>query len=80
MKIFVAGHNGLVGSSILRKLKESSDYEIVTRTRKELDLFNLEAVWEFFKEEKFDCFFWQPLKWVVLWQTVLILLIFYLKI
>lgn len=51
-KIFVAGHRGLVGSAIVRKL-ESLDYtNILTKSRKECDLLNIKAVDAFFKNEK----------------------------
>ncbi len=51
-KIYVAGHRGLVGSSIVRTLKEAGYTNLVTRTRAELDLLDAEAVSEFFKTEK----------------------------
>ena len=47
--IFVAGHNGLVGSSIVRKLKMLGFDNILTHTRKELDLMNSNQVEHFFK-------------------------------
>lgn len=50
-KIFVAGHNGMVGSSIVRRLKLEGYYNIVVRTHKELDLTRQAEVEEFFKEE-----------------------------
>lgn len=51
-KIYVAGHRGLVGSAILRKL-ESLDYKhIIKRTHHEMDLENLNQVSSFFEEEK----------------------------
>ena len=50
--IFVAGHNGLVGSSIVRKLKMLGFDNILTRTRKELDLMNSNQVEHFFKNNK----------------------------
>ena len=53
-KIFVAGHRGMVGSAILRRLQQCPDLEILTRTRKELDLCNQSAVQEFMKNEKPD--------------------------
>jgi GDP-L-fucose synthase len=53
-KIFVAGHRGMVGSAIVRQLKERGDTELILRTRKELDLTNQEAVLEFFKTEKIN--------------------------
>lgn len=51
-KIFVAGHRGLVGSAIVRKLQSLGFTNIITRTRSELDLTNQGAVEAFFKEEK----------------------------
>ena len=51
-KIYIAGHNGLVGSAIVRALKRSGFTNLVFRTSKELDLRNQIAVEEFFKEEK----------------------------
>ena len=53
-KIFVAGHNGMVGSAICRKLQQQSGVEIITRTRKELDLCDQSAIQEFMKSEKPD--------------------------
>lgn len=50
-KIFVAGHRGMVGSAIVRKLKEEGYQQILTRTSGELDLRNQQAVEEFFKTE-----------------------------
>lgn len=51
-KIYVAGHRGMVGSAIVRKLKEKGYTNIIFRTHKELDLTNQEKVWEFFEKEK----------------------------
>lgn len=51
-KIYVAGHNGLVGSSIVRKLKEKGYTNLVYRTSKELDLRDKNQVDNFFEEEK----------------------------
>ena len=53
-KIFVAGHNGMVGSAICRQLRQQSGVEIITRTRKELDLCEQSAIQEFMKLEKPD--------------------------
>ena len=50
--IFVAGHRGLVGSAILRKLKHDGYSRSLTRSRAELDLTNVAAVNEFFRKEK----------------------------
>jgi GDP-L-fucose synthase len=51
-KIFVAGHHGLVGSAILKNLKEKGYSNFVLRTHKELDLQNQADVIRFFDEEK----------------------------
>ncbi|OYD41565.1 GDP-L-fucose synthase [Sphingobacterium cellulitidis] len=51
-KIYVAGHRGMVGSAIYRKLKEQGFENIVVRTSKELDLRDQQAVKEFFEAEK----------------------------
>lgn len=51
-KIYIAGHNGLVGSSILRKLKSSGYSNLIFRTKKELNLERQADVEEFFKNEK----------------------------
>lgn len=53
-KIFVAGHNGLVGSAILKNLQSKGYSNFVLRTFAELDLSNQEATAEFFKTEKPD--------------------------
>ena len=50
--IFVAGHRGMVGSAIVRALKERGASNIVTRTSKELDLRNRTEVDHFFEQEK----------------------------
>jgi GDP-L-fucose synthase len=51
-KIYVAGHRGMVGSAIVRKLNEKGFDNIVIRTSKELDLTNQQLVNEFFETEK----------------------------
>jgi GDP-L-fucose synthase len=51
-KIFVAGHRGLVGSAIVRNLKENGYTNIVTKTRQELDLLNQKDVLDFFEDQK----------------------------
>jgi len=56
-KIYVAGHRGMVGSAIHRKLIELGYNNIVTRTSQELDLRNQQAVADFFNEEKPDYVF-----------------------
>jgi GDP-L-fucose synthase len=52
-KIFVAGHNGMVGSAICRQLQKQ-DVELVTASRQELDLTNQIQVKDFFSTHKFD--------------------------
>jgi len=51
-KIYVAGHRGMVGSAIVRTLKEKGYQNIVTRTHAELDLTNQAATQAFFAKEK----------------------------
>ena len=51
-KIYVAGHNGMVGSAIVRLLKKEGYTNIISRASKELDLRNQAAVSEFFKKEQ----------------------------
>ncbi len=51
-KIYVAGHNGLVGSAIMRKLESEGYKNIVTRTFEELDLTDQKATREFFEKER----------------------------
>jgi len=50
----VAGHRGMVGSAIVRKLKEGGCNNIIVRTHTELDLINQEAVNHFFEKERPD--------------------------
>ncbi|MBC7884399.1 MAG: GDP-L-fucose synthase [Saprospiraceae bacterium] len=56
-KIYVAGHNGMVGSAIVRKLKAEGYDNLVLRSSKELDLRDQAAVNAFFKAEKPDYVF-----------------------
>jgi GDP-L-fucose synthase len=56
-KIYVAGHNGLVGSAIMRKLQSEGFNNIITKTHKELDLIDQAAVERFFSENKPDYVF-----------------------
>ncbi len=53
-RIFVAGHNGMVGSALVRQLSKDPGNEIVARTRAEMNLTSQEAVAEFFASEKID--------------------------
>lgn len=56
-KIYVAGQTGLVGTAIVRKLKEKGYSNIVTRTHAELELLDYNAVINFFNSEKPDYVF-----------------------
>ncbi|MBU0994482.1 MAG: GDP-L-fucose synthase [Proteobacteria bacterium] len=56
-KIFIAGHKGLVGSAILRKLEKAGYEKIITRTREELDLLDNQAVADFLHTEQPDFVF-----------------------
>ena len=56
-KIYIAGHNGMVGSAILRKLKQEGFTNFVLRSSKELDLREQQAVKTFFAEAKPDYVF-----------------------
>jgi GDP-L-fucose synthase len=51
-KIYIAGHRGMVGSAIIRRLQQDGFTNIVTRTSSELDLTNQTDVASFFEQEK----------------------------
>ncbi|WP_413861891.1 GDP-L-fucose synthase family protein [Methanobrevibacter sp. UBA417] len=53
-KIYVAGHNGLLGSAIIRLLKEKGYTNLITKSSKELDLCNQKETFEFIKNENPD--------------------------
>lgn len=53
-RVFIAGHGGLVGSALLRRLQRESSVELIVRTRSELDLTNQAAVSAFFAAERPD--------------------------
>ena len=52
--IFVAGHNGMVGSAIVRQLQQQDDVNVITRSRSELNLLDQKAVQAFFESESID--------------------------
>ncbi len=56
-RIFVAGHSGLVGSAIVKNLREKGYTNLLTQDRSELDLLNQSAVENFFSTEKPDIVF-----------------------
>ena len=53
-RVFVAGHNGLVGAALVRRLSRERGVELIVRSRAELDLTNSAAVEKFFAEERPD--------------------------
>lgn len=56
-RIFIAGHNGLVGSAVVRRLRANGFSNLLLRNRGELDLLNQAAVGAFFREERPDVVF-----------------------
>jgi GDP-L-fucose synthase len=54
VKIYVAGHRGLVGSAIVRAIERSDDHSWIGRTHSELDLLDRKAVFDFVQSEKPD--------------------------
>jgi GDP-L-fucose synthase len=54
-KVFIAGHQGMVGSAILRKLQKENYKNIVVRARRDLDLTNQQAVKQFIQFEQPEC-------------------------
>ena len=56
-KIYIAGHRGMVGSALIRKLKQDGYHNLICRSSKELDLRNQSAVNQFFSTEKPDYVF-----------------------
>jgi GDP-L-fucose synthase len=56
-KIYIAGHKGLVGSAIFKKLKEKGYNKLITADRKKLNLLNQKKVFKFLKDQKPDFIF-----------------------
>jgi GDP-L-fucose synthase len=56
-KIFVAGHRGMVGSALVRRLTDCGFTQVITRTRDELDLLNQQAVQLFLQDARPDYLF-----------------------
>ncbi|MFV3091267.1 GDP-L-fucose synthase [Pseudomonas sp. GW6] len=53
-RIFIAGHNGMVGSALVRQLDRNPEVQLVVRNRTELNLLDQQAVQQFFKHERID--------------------------
>ncbi|MGB1110845.1 MAG: NAD-dependent epimerase/dehydratase family protein, partial [Gammaproteobacteria bacterium] len=53
-RVFVAGHRGMVGSAIARRIEAAGNAELITRTRDELDLLDQHAVRAFFDQQSID--------------------------
>ncbi len=53
-RIFIAGHNGMVGSALVRQLDKNPEVQLVVRNRSELNLLDQQAVQQFFKHERID--------------------------
>ena len=51
-KIFIAGHNGMIGSAILKKFKKKKDFKILFEDKKNLDLTNQSDVFNYLKKNK----------------------------
>ena len=68
-KIFVAGHRGLVGSAIVRRLRRAGFDNLVLRSREELDLADQGAVYRFFDEERPDYVFFAAAKVGGIWAN-----------
>ncbi len=54
MKLFIAGHNGMVGGALVRRFGREAGVELLLRTRRELDLTSQAAVEAFYAREKPD--------------------------
>ena len=64
-KIYVAGHNGLVGSAIIRELKKQGYKNIIYKSKNQLNLINQNKVYQFLRKEKpkfvfINKYFWIP--------------------
>ena len=53
-RVFIAGHKGLVGSALMRRLKQQPDVHLLVRDRAELNLLDQRAVQQFFNSERID--------------------------
>ena len=72
-KIYVAGHKGLAGSAILRRLQSEGYTHLITRTHEQLDLMRQAEVEAFSKKRGRNMSFSLRLRWVAYGQTIPIL-------
>ena len=61
--IYIAGHNGLVGSAVLNRLKNDGYTNIITANRKELDLTNQKKTFNFLKKKNPNLYLFVQPKW-----------------
>ncbi len=54
MRLFIAGHNGMVGSALVRRFRQEKQVELVLKNRTELDLLDQRQVFDFYQKEKPD--------------------------
>ena len=80
LKIFVAGHKGLVGSAIVRKLKEKNYKRIITIDKSKLDLTDQRKVLIFLKKKNPNLYLLQQQKWVEYILIISLKLILYTAI
>ena len=67
-KIFIAGHNGMVGSAIKKKLSEKGYKKIITIEKKKLDLINQKKVFDFLKKKNRILLLLRLLELEALWR------------
>ena len=70
-KIYIAGHHGMVGSAIVRKLRDEGYENFIFRTSAELDLRSQQEVAAFFRKRNPDMYFLLPLKLAALCKQYL---------
>jgi len=78
-KIYIAGHTGMVGSSIIRVLRSKGFTNLIYRKHSDLDLIDQAAVKDFFLKENLIKFTFQLQKLEAFRLIMFILLIFYIK-
>ena len=79
-RIFLAGHNGLVGSAVLKKLKQLNYSNIVVANKKELNLLDQSKVFRFLQKKKLNLSLIAQLESVELKRTMILRVILFMKI